>query len=124
MRRVIARVGLLAVGVILVVAPTAGGAVAHTAPVALSPKKGAILTKAPARVTIAFGEEIRGGSIVVRDAAGSIVSRGTNGKHPSDVRRLRVGLKAGLGSGKYSVRWLVEAADGHEQRGSYSFRVR
>jgi methionine-rich copper-binding protein CopC len=114
---------VLAAGSILVMGPAAGSALAHTEPVAFSPKKGATLSTAPQRVTITFGAEILGGSIVVR-TGGRVVSKGPSGKDPKNVRRLRVSLKRGLGSGRYLVRWTVKAADGHSETGSYTFRVR
>jgi methionine-rich copper-binding protein CopC len=69
-----------------------------------------------------FTEEILSGTIVVRKA-GAVVSRGTGGKDPGNVRRLRVAMKSGLGTGRFVVNWTVTAPDGHHQHGSFSFRV-
>jgi methionine-rich copper-binding protein CopC len=114
---------MLAAGSILVMGPAASAATSHTGVVSTSPKKGAKLAKPPKAVTVTFSQEIRGGSIVVR-RAGTVVSLGSGGKDPRDVRRLRVVLKNGLGAGLYKVRWRVEAADGHEQSGGFSFMVK
>jgi methionine-rich copper-binding protein CopC len=105
----------------LVTIPSAG---AHTEVVATSPKAGARTAKAPARVTVTFSAVIRGGTIVVRAPGGAIVSRGPGGRDPANAKRLRVGLRTGLGSGRYTVRWTVDGADGHRQRGTFRFTVR
>jgi methionine-rich copper-binding protein CopC len=70
-----------------------------------------------------FGEEIRSGSIVVKNASGKIVSRGPNGKDPTDVRRLRVALKPNLKNGRYKVSWKVASADGDPEAGTFAFRL-
>ena len=49
--------------------------------------------------------------------------------HPNPCRtrkitRLKASLKSGLGAGRYKARWSIKAADGHEQSGSFSFRLR
>jgi methionine-rich copper-binding protein CopC len=102
--------------------PTAPAGSAHTGIVATSPKAGARLEKVPKHVSITFSQEILRGTIVVR-RAGVMVSRRVGGKDPSNVRRLRVAMKNGLGTGRFVVRWTITAADGHEQSGSFSFRV-
>jgi copper transport protein len=122
-RRFALLLALLAAGSILAMGPAAGAALAHTEPVAFSPKKGAVLHKAPRKVTITFAEEILGGSITVRSAAGKVVSTGRSGRDPTNVRRLRVSLVRGLARGRYTVRWSIRAADGDTQTGSYTFRL-
>jgi methionine-rich copper-binding protein CopC len=103
---------------------TVTSAGAHTEVVATSPKAGARITKAPARVTVTFSAVIRGGTIVVRAPGGAIVSRGPGGRDPANAKRLRVGLGSGLGNGRYTVRWTVDGADDHRQRGTFRFTVR
>jgi methionine-rich copper-binding protein CopC len=122
-RRIATLVALLAAGSILAMGPAAPAVSAHAGIVSTSPKRGATLHKVPKAVTVTFNQEIVSGTIAVRKA-GVLVSRGTGGKDPKDVRRLRVVLKTGLGKGTYKVRWTVTAADGHHQHGSFSFTVR
>jgi methionine-rich copper-binding protein CopC len=100
------------------------GALAHTEPVATSPRSGATVANAPTRVTVTFSAVIRGGTIVVRASGGTVVSRGPGGRDPANAKRLRVGLRTGLASGRYTVRWVVRGADGHEQHGVFRFTVR
>jgi methionine-rich copper-binding protein CopC len=110
-----------AIAALAVLAPSS--ALAHTEIVATSPKAGSTVERAPGKVTVTFSAQIRSGTIVVRNGSGRLVSKGSGGRDPANVKRLRVALAAGLGSGRYTVRWTVVGADGHEQRGSFSFRV-
>jgi methionine-rich copper-binding protein CopC len=121
--RTLALVALLAAGCILVMGTAAAPAAAHAPLVGTSPKAGSKLTEQPRRVLVTFGEEIRSGSIVVKNASGKIVSRGPNGKDPTDVRRLRVALKPNLKNGRYKVSWKVASADGDPEAGTFAFRL-
>ena len=122
-RHLLAVAGVVALGSILVMGPAAAPAAAHAPLLGTTPKAGAKLTKQPRRVLVRFGEEIKSGSIVVRNAGGTIVSIGPNGRDPTDVRRLRVALKPNLRNGRYKVFWKVVSADGHREAGSFSFRL-
>jgi methionine-rich copper-binding protein CopC len=123
LRWALALAALAAAGPMLVLGPAADVASAHTEPIASMPRAGAVLSKPPKAVTITFAQEIRGGTLVVR-RGGAVVSRGSGGKDPANVRRLRVSLRPRLGPGRYVVRWTVRAADGHRQAGSFAFLVR
>jgi methionine-rich copper-binding protein CopC len=112
-----------AVGSILAMGPAAPAALAHVDVVATSPRKGAKLAKMPRAVTVTFSAQILGGSIVVKNGAGRVVSK-RGGRDPSDVRRLRATTKSGLGKGRYVVRWKAKSPDGHVQSGSFRFSVR
>jgi methionine-rich copper-binding protein CopC len=63
------------------------------------------------------------GTLIVRTAAGTKVSRG-EGRLVLDDRRLRARLNSGLRAGGYraTVRWL--SSDGHVQSKTWSFRLR
>jgi methionine-rich copper-binding protein CopC len=115
--------GVAALGSILVMGLSAPPAAAHTPLVGTTPQAGARLSKQPKRVLVKFGAEIKSGSIVVKNAAGTIVSTGPNGRDPKDVRRLKVALKPNLANGRYRVSWKAIAADGHRQAGTFSFRL-
>jgi methionine-rich copper-binding protein CopC len=101
----------------------AGTALAHAELASTSPKTGATLARVPARVTATFTGHLRSGTITVKDSRGRTVSIGTRGRDPANVKRLRVPLKRGLSSDRYTVRWTIVAADGDEQVGSFRFRV-
>ena len=122
-RRIAALAAVVAAGSILAMGPAAQIVSAHTGVVATSPKTGAMLSDAPRIVTVTFSQEILRGTMVVRKA-GVVVSRGSGRKDPTNVRRVRVALKSGLGKGRYVARWTITAVDGHVQHGSFSFRVR
>lgn len=115
---------VILLGSIVATLAVAGAALAHTGVESSSPKAGAVLAKAPAKVTVTFAEEIRSGKLSVRNASGKPVSKGPGGKDPANVRRLRVALERGLGAGRYTVRWSVTAADGDDQAGVFRFSVR
>ena len=51
-------------------------------------------------------------------------SKGSGGRDPRNITRLKASMKPGLKAGRYTARWAIEAADGHDQSGSFSFRLR
>lgn len=103
----------------------AGSALAHTTVKSTSPKNGATVARSLSSVRVLFNGQIRRGTIkVVRAANGQKVSSGSGGRDPRNVKRLTVSLKNGLARGKYNVSWSMVAADGHNQRGSFWFKLR
>ena len=50
-------------------------------------------------------------------------SKGSGGRDPRNIARLKASMKSGLKAGRYTARWTIKAADGHEQSGSFSFRL-
>jgi methionine-rich copper-binding protein CopC len=99
-----------------------GGALAHSELRSSSPKDGARLTQAPAAVTLRFSEPLRKVLRVrVTDARGrnKVVRVQLRG---SEQRTVRARLRA-LVRGRYRVQWVVVAADGFTQAGSFGFRV-
>jgi methionine-rich copper-binding protein CopC len=109
----VAATGVLAIG--------ATAADAHTEVASTSPKGTA--STATRTVTVTFTGQIRSGTLTVK-RGGTTVSRGRGGQDPRNVKRLRVGLRSGLKAGTYRATWTAVAADGHHQRGTFSFRLK
>jgi copper resistance protein C len=112
---------MLAVAVLATV--PAAPALAHTQLERTSPAKNARVSDSLRTVRLTFSQQIRGGSVRVIDPRDRDVAT-SSGRDPRNVTRLRAVLRRGLRSGRYTVRWTLRAADGHTQRGSYSFRIR
>ena len=74
-------------------------------------------------VVVTFSGPIRSGTLKVFNATGQKASKGTGGRDPRNVSRLRTGLKAGLAPGRYTARVTWVAADGHRQSDSFQFRL-
>lgn len=99
-------------------------AIAHTEVKSTSPAKGGIAKTSITRVTVTFTGALRRGTVRVVGAGGKVVSKGTGGRDPRNINRLLVGVKGGLGAGSYKASWTIIAADGHNQRGSFTFRLK
>ena len=97
---------------------------AHTELTSTSPARGGSAGTGIRSVTATFNQAIRGGTLKVKRRGGSKVSLGSGGRDPRKISRLKASLKPGLKAGRYKARWSIEAADGHEQSGSFSFRLR
>ena len=98
-------------------------ALAHTEVKSTSPKRGGTASTAIKSVKVTFEGRIRSGTLTVRKVGGGKVSVGSGRRDPRSVRRLVVGLKSGLAAGRYKANWKMIAADGHEQKGSFRFRL-
>jgi methionine-rich copper-binding protein CopC len=105
---------------LMVAAPAA----AHTEVKSTSPAKGSTKSRPLGKVTVTFTQPIQRGTLKVTRRGGGKVSRGSGGRDPRNVARLRVGLKGGLSAGRYKVRWTIKAADGHTQTGTFRFKLR
>lgn len=98
---------------------------AHAFPDRSRPRVGATVKTAPHHVRIWFdaGLEALFCSLLVKNAAGQLVSQGrghvVSGSHD---RLLETTVKP-LGPGKYRVYWSVVAVDGHHTEGHYMFRI-
>ena len=97
---------------------------AHTELKSTSPARGGSAGTGIRSVTATFSQAIRSGTLKVKRKGGSKVSLGSGGRDPRKISRLKASLKSGLKSGRYKARWSIDAADGHEQSGSFSFRLR
>ena len=97
---------------------------AHAHPHQLVPKANAVLTAAPAQVSLTFDEEVQPGltrAEVKND--GHVVSVGKGTVDSKTHKQLTVPL-AKAGAGKYVVSWHALAADGHASSGQYTFTVK
>jgi methionine-rich copper-binding protein CopC len=87
------------------------------------PADGAVLDKAPQKVSVTFV-----GS--VETAFSKVEVFAPDGEKVSDKTRffdsdsiMEVGLKEGLPAGEYTVRWHCVSLDGHSQKGLFKFKV-
>lgn len=99
-------------------------ALAHTSVSSTSPKRGGTAKTSIKTVRVTFDEQIRSGTLRVTGPGDKVVSSGKGGRDPRNVKRLVVSLKGGLKAGKYRVKWTIVAADGDDQKGSFSFRLK
>ena len=103
---------------------TPGAAFAHAFPQRSEPAVGATIASAPSAVKIWFNSDLEPlfDKLVVKNAAGNVVSRGKAKVDAGDRSLLEVGL-APLRPGKYHVYWHVTSKDGHHTEGDFSFTV-
>ncbi len=120
LRRIITPTALGAAAALAVAVPAA----AHTEVKSSSPAAGATKSRSLGTVTVTFTAAIQRGTLKITAPDGAKVSKGSGGRDPRKVTRVRVALKGGLSAGRYKARWTIRAADGHEQAGSFSFRLR
>lgn len=121
--------GRTAVAAAVLAAPLAvgtGAASAHTEVVRTSPGTGKTASTTTRTVLVTFSGEIRKGGATLRVTGPDrkVVSVGRGGRDARNVKRLRVTLKRGLKPGRYTARWTAVAADGHPQKGTFSFRLK
>lgn len=116
-------------GIIIVLALAFGllsTALAHAELVSSDPAAGAKLTKAPAKITLVFSEEIddQGSSFTVTDAKKATVGTGKLDLNDLDHKTLIGTLNAGVGDGVYTVAWDVLTSDDKaEESGTFTFGV-
>ncbi len=96
---------------------------AHAALTGSDPQQGAVVDKAPDRVSLTFSEAVAlsDGSVRVYDPKGKQVDTGTT----SDLggNTYAVGLHAGLPDGTFTVTYQVVSADSHPVSGAFTFSV-
>ncbi|MEV6962618.1 copper resistance protein CopC [Streptomyces sp. NPDC051207] len=101
----------------------AAPASAHAALTGSDPRQGAVVDRAPTRITLTFSEEVAvsDGALRVLDPQGKRVDSGT----PAGVSgtTYAVGLHSGLPDGTYTVTYQVVSADSHPVAGAYTFSV-
>ena len=114
--------GLLAAA--LVVAFTAGAALAHSFLERADPRPGSTVKTSPTEVRLRFTERLEAAFSTVRvtDEKGRRVDRGEALMEPGAPRQLRVPLEP-LGPGRYAVHWRVLSVDSHVVEGEFTFRV-
>jgi copper transport protein len=113
--------GLLAALAVLAGAPAAW---AHATLVSTSPADGAVVARAPARVSATFDEPVgvSTDSLQVFAPNGARVDTGITA-HGSQPENITVALRPGLGKGTYTVGWHVISADSHPVHGAFTFSV-
>ena len=116
--------GFIALVAALVLAFGATAAWAHVTVTSTSPGQGTTVKKTLKTVKVTFSGTIRSGTLKVYGPRGGKVSNGTGGRDPRNIKRLTVGLKSGLKVGKYTAKWTIVAADGHEKSGSLLFKLK
>ncbi|MDG9710263.1 copper resistance CopC/CopD family protein [Streptomyces sp. DH10] len=113
---------LLAAACALLVAG-AGPASAHAAVTGSDPAQGAVVDKAPARISLTFSEQVAmsDDSLRVLDPEGKRVDTGG----PSNVSgtTYAVRLHSGLPDGTYTVAYQLVSADSHPVAGAYTFSI-
>ncbi|MFH9005739.1 copper resistance CopC/CopD family protein [Streptomyces afghaniensis] len=101
----------------------ASPASAHAAVTGSDPAQGAVVDKAPARISLTFSEQVAmsGDSLRVLDPEGKRVDAG----EPSNVSgtTYAVRLHSGLPDGTYTVAYQVVSADSHPVAGAYTFSI-
>jgi copper resistance protein C len=95
---------------------------AHTQLLGADPAKDAVLTSAPATVTLRFSERLNPDftTIVVSDTARQPVPAA---RPAVDGGAGTITLGRALGNGGYTVAYRVVSTDGHTVQGSYTFTV-
>jgi copper transport protein len=121
------RFAYLAAAVLLAllgVLTTALPASAHATIVSTNPADGAVLTRAPARVSVTFDEAVgvSTDSLRVFTPDGQRADTGVtaHGRQPQEIT---VALLPGLGHGTYTVGWHVISADSHPVQGAFTFSI-
>lgn len=104
---------------------SSAGAMAHAVVIKSDPARGAVLTAAPAEVTITFNEKVEKmfSSATLRNAAGATLSTSKARIDPANPALLRLAIPA-LGSGKYVIEWTAVGNDGHRLSGGIPFSIR
>ncbi len=76
-----------------------------------------------ASVWMLFDDPLRSGTLKVFGPDGAKASKGSGGRDPRNVNRLRTSLKSGLKPGRYQAKGVTVSADGHRQEWSFGFRL-
>ncbi|MEZ2410369.1 copper homeostasis periplasmic binding protein CopC [Bosea sp. RCC_152_1] len=98
---------------------------AHAHLAAASPAVDSTVRGAPREVSITFTEKLEGklSSIAVKDSAGRPVDAGNSALADASGKKLAVGLRSDIGTGKYTVSWVAVSVDTHRTTGSFGFTV-
>ncbi|WJF90745.1 copper homeostasis periplasmic binding protein CopC [Paraburkholderia bonniea] len=112
----------LAVGAALCVVTSV--ALAHAKPLVRDPAPDAEVS-APSQVTIQFSEPLEAAfsKITLSDATGKAAATGASHIDAADKKTLHLALQP-LAPGRYTVRWIAVAVDGHRTQGDYGFIVK
>jgi copper transport protein len=110
---------------LIVVALTPASASAHAILRETAPARGAQLDAAPANVSFRFNERVEGsfGAVRVYDASGARVDDGRVTRPGGRSDTVAVGLRKGVGDGRYTATYQLVSADSHPVSGGYVFTV-
>ncbi|MBS0382962.1 MAG: copper resistance protein CopC [Proteobacteria bacterium] len=116
----------LALVISLLALACATAASAHAFPDNSSPHVGATIATVPKMVKVWFDGELEPvfSTLVVKNAAGAVVSLGKGEVDAKNQALLETTLPKGLPPGTYTVYWSVVARDGHRTAGHFTFTVK
>ena len=89
-----------------------------------SPKRGGSAKTSISSVSATFEGPLRRGTLKVTGPGGKVYSIGRGGRDPRKISRLIVEMKRSKPAGRYKARYTLVAADGHDQKGTFRFRLR
>lgn len=98
-------------------------AAAHTSVESERPKGGSTVKTDITVVAMVFAGDTRSNKITVKSSGGSVISKATK-RDPRDKHRYQAKLATPVKPGKYTASWRMTAADGHKQKGSWTFTVK
>jgi methionine-rich copper-binding protein CopC len=107
----------------LLLVPTST-ALAHTPLKSTTPKKNSTQHKAVKEVRATFKARMQTGVITITTSSGSTVALKSSGLISTNKAVIRAVPRTALGSGTYKVSWRARAADGHSEKGSWTFKVK
>ncbi|MFC8718880.1 FixH family protein [Kitasatospora sp. NPDC057198] len=122
------RLGALLAVLVAALGLVLGGATAASAHATLEgtdPERGSVVATAPAAVTLTFSEgvSLAPDSVRVLDPQGNAVDDGKPEHVDGRAATARVGLRAGLANGTYTVAWRAVSEDSHPVGGAFTFSV-
>jgi methionine-rich copper-binding protein CopC len=117
-----ARIGLVAAVVAL--ATVATPALAHVSVQSTTPKAGGTANRTAPSASVTFSGPILSGTLKVSGPGGARASVDNGARDPRSIKRVLVQLRRGLKAGVYKATWTAVAADGHHERGSFTFRLK
>jgi copper resistance protein C len=103
---------------------TTAVALAHVDVEKTSPRRGAAAKTSLSSVSVTFEGPLRRGTLKVTGPGGKVYSIGRGGRDPRKISRLIVEMKRSKPAGRYKARYTLIAADGHDQKGTFRFRLR
>ena len=123
--RMIRRSALAVVIFVVTMMRLTGTASAHAQLEGSDPHANEVVSTAPQRVTLTFGErvEVARDAIEVFDDHLKRVDLAEVSAVPGDGNQIRVALRPKLGDGTYTVSWHVSSSDTHPVSGTFRFSV-
>ncbi|MFF5719513.1 copper resistance CopC/CopD family protein [Streptomyces buecherae] len=124
-RRALTVLGALLAALLCALGAGASPAAAHAALTGTDPAKGAVLQRAPERVTLTFSEGVllSDDSVRVLDPRGERVDDGKPAHVAGRSSTATVGLRSGLPEGTFTVAWQAVSEDSHPVGGAFTFSI-